>query len=169
MNPAYIRELCDYTQWADRRVFSAAAKLNPEKVNRHLGNSFSSVRETLVHIMAAEWIWLERWKGTSPKALLPASEFATLDSLRQRWDALHAELAQYTGGVSADQLQSDLAYINTRGQQFSYPLWRQMAHVVNHSTYHRGQITTMLRQLGAEPVSTDLLVYWDEKVKVATR
>ena len=60
---------------------------------------------------------------------------------------------------------ADMRYRNLRGEFYSYPLWQQLAHVVNHSTYHRGQVTTMLRQLGAAAVSTDLLLYYDEHNK----
>jgi uncharacterized damage-inducible protein DinB len=65
--------------------------------------------------------------------------------------------------LTAQRLAEDLAYLNRAGQRYSYPLWQQMVHVFNHSTYHRGQITTLLRQLGAEPVVTDFLVYYDER------
>jgi uncharacterized damage-inducible protein DinB len=73
--------------------------------------------------------------------------------------------AQFIEAVTAERLTTVVAYVNLQGQTWRYPLWRQMYHVVNHSTYHRGQLTTMLRQLGAAPVATDFLVFHDELVR----
>lgn len=58
-----------------------------------------------------------------------------------------------------------IAYVNTKGERWEYPLGRLMQHVVNHSTYHRGQVTTLLRQLGVKPLATDLLVFHDQAEK----
>jgi uncharacterized damage-inducible protein DinB len=70
---------------------------------------------------------------------------------------------QFIEALTAQRLREELAYLDLSGQRYSYPLWQHLVHVVNHSSYHRGQVTTPLRQLGAEPVSTDFLVYFDEK------
>jgi uncharacterized damage-inducible protein DinB len=70
-----IRQLYDYNRWADRRILAMASTLTNEDFIRPMGNSFSSVRDTLSHILGAEWIWLERWQGRSPKALLDARPF----------------------------------------------------------------------------------------------
>ncbi|MGH8005203.1 MAG: DinB family protein, partial [Limisphaerales bacterium] len=117
--------------------------------------------DTLVHIMGAEWIWLERWKGNSPKALLAAAEFPTVSSIRNRWAEVERGQTEFIAGVTGESLKKVIAYTNLKGETYQYPLWQMLQHQVNHSTYHRGQITTMLRQLGAKPVATDFLVYYD--------
>jgi uncharacterized damage-inducible protein DinB len=160
-----IRELYDYNQWANERVISSVTPLTDEMFTRNMGNSFGSVRDTLAHIIGAEWIWLERWLGRSPKALLNASDFPTVRALQQRWATVRQDQTQYIRTLVPDRLKDELSYTNTREEHYSYALWRQMVHVTNHSSYHRGQITTLLRQLGAEPVPTDLLVYYDENAK----
>ena len=76
---------------------------------------------------------------------------------------------QFIEALTIQRLAEGLPYINQKSQLYSYPLWQQLVHVVNHSSYHRGQVTTMLRQLGAEAVSTDFLVYFDEKPKSQRR
>lgn len=91
------------------------------------------------------------------------SDFPTLAALRTRWLEVQREQAEFVFGLTEEALVAQVAYINTRGEAFSYLLWQTMQHVVNHSTYHRGQITTMLRQLGAEPIATDFLVFYDLK------
>lgn len=163
MELKHISELYLYNHWADQRVLAAAGKLDPEKFVRPMGNSFSSVRDTLAHILAAEWIWLERWQGRFPTELLNPEDFPTGQSLDARWKTVRKDYERFLQSLTPQRLEEDLAYLNRAGQRFSYPLWQQMVHVVNHSTYHRGQITTLLRQLGAEPVVTDFLEYYDEK------
>jgi len=158
-----IRALYDYNRWADHRTLAAAARLDKATFARPMGNSFSSVRDTLAHILGAEWIWLERWNGVSPTALLDAAIFPTADSLKARWQTVEQDLSQFIQALTPARLQENLSYLNRAGERYAYPLWQQMVHVVNHSTYHRGQVTTLLRQVGAKPVETDFLAYYDEK------
>ncbi|HLK06994.1 MAG TPA: DinB family protein [Candidatus Angelobacter sp.] len=165
MQPETIHELYLYNHWADERTLASVAPLSPEQFTRNMGNSFSSVRDTMAHILSAEWIWLERWLGRSPRQMLPASDFPTVDALRQRWATVEQDLSRFLQTLTPDRLRQTVAYINRAGQPFAHPLWQQMVHVVNHSSYHRGQITTLLRQLGAEPQDTDFLSYYDLQPK----
>jgi uncharacterized damage-inducible protein DinB len=158
-----IRQLYDYNRWAGRRTLTAAAALTNDDFIRPMGNSFSSVRDTLAHILGAEWIWLERWHGRSPKALLDAALFPTVQPLQSRWKTVEHDQMQFIEALTPQRLGEELAYINQKGQRYAYSLWQQLVHVVNHSSYHRGQITTLLRQLGAEAMSTDFLLYFDEQ------
>jgi uncharacterized damage-inducible protein DinB len=162
-----VRQLYDYNRWADRRILTVAGTLASDDFIRPMGNSFSSVRDTLAHILSGEWIWLERWQGRSPKALLDTATFPTLPSLESRWKTVEHDQAQFIEALTPQRLSEELTYINQKGQRYSYPLWQQLVHVVNHSSYHRGQITTLLRQLGAEAVSTDFLLYYDERLERA--
>jgi uncharacterized damage-inducible protein DinB len=166
MQPETIRELYLYNHWANQRVLASVTPLSGEQFTRDMGNSFGSVRDTVAHILGAEWIWLERWLGRSPRALLPASDFPTVATIGERWATVEQDRNRFIQTLTPAKLQEPLAYINTRGQNFTYPLWQQMAHVANHSTYHRGQVTTLLRQLGAEPQNTDFLTYYDTEGKV---
>ena len=165
MQPETIRELYVYNHWANQRVLASLAPLSGEQFTRNLGNSFSSVRDTVAHILAAEWIWLERWLGRSPKALLPASDFPTVAAIRERWATVEQDRNRFIQTLTAAKLLESVAYTNTRGEDYSHLLWQQMTHVVNHSSYHRGQVTTLLRQLGAEPQNTDFLSYYDLEPK----
>jgi uncharacterized damage-inducible protein DinB len=142
-------------------MLDAASKLSAEQFTADLKSSHRSVRDTLAHTLAAEWIWLERWKGTSPKALLNAGDFPTIESLRTRWSQVENEYSEFLGGLTDDSLGNVIAYTNTRGERWEYPLISMIQHLMNHSTYHRGQITTMLRQLGADVSPVDLLVFMD--------
>jgi uncharacterized damage-inducible protein DinB len=161
MDAERLRALYEFNRWANATVLGAVSALRPEEWTRDLGNSFPSVRDTLVHILWAEWIWLSRWKGGSPKLMFDPTEFATVDLLRTRWLEVEHEQVEFVAGVSEESLRTVIEYVNTRGESFAYPLWQMLQHVVNHSTYHRGQVTMMLRQLGATPVPTDFLVFYD--------
>lgn len=148
--------LYDYDAWANARALGAAEALTPEQFLRDLGNSFPSVRDTLAHILGAEWLWLRRWLGESPPALPTAADLPSVASLRHRFAAIGRERRRFLEGLAEDRLHQPLNYRDTEGRPATLPLVHSLQHVVNHGTYHRGQITTMLRQLGAKPVSTDM-------------
>lgn len=156
-----FRELWDYNYWARDRQLEACAALTQEQFLRPMGNSFSSVRDTLAHLVGAEWVWLERWRGRNPRALLPAEEFPTLAAVEQRWRGVERDVRDYLAQLTQEALACPFTYINLKGETWTYPLWRTLFHVVNHQTYHRGQITTLLRQLSATPKAIDFLVAHD--------
>lgn len=163
MNKHDVEYLFDYNRWANSKVLDAVSKLNAEQFTRDLKSSHRSVRDTLAHILAAEWIWLERWKGVSPGALLNPEDFHTIGTLERRWAEVERGYAEFINVVSDEALAAVIRYTNTRGEEWAYPLIQMMQHVMNHSTYHRGQVVTMLRQLGAEVTAVDLLVFMDVK------
>jgi len=158
-----IQELYKYNAWANGQTFETTARLTSDQLEKDLGTSYGSVKGTLVHIVGAEWIWLRRWLGTSPKALLDPNEFSSVDQIKNRWEDVEQERNEFIATLTEDSLKKPLAYINLKGQPFSYPLWQCLQHLVNHSTYHRGQVTTLLRQLGAQVKGTDFLVYYDAR------
>lgn len=161
MDPATIEALYRYNSWANARVLDAAALVPETDFTRDLKSSHGSMRDTLVHIVWAEWIWLRRWKGDSPALVFPPSDFPNASSLRDRFRAVAAERSAFLSDLPVERLLQPLEYTNLKGETWRYLLWQQLHHVVNHSTYHRGQVTTMLRQLGANAVATDFLVYYD--------
>jgi uncharacterized damage-inducible protein DinB len=162
MTADLVRTLYRYSEWATTRIFQAASRLSPSELAAPSGASFSSVRETLVHIMAAQLIWLSRWQGTSPTSLLDAREFPDLASVRARWDQIEADTRRFVAGLTDADLARVVEYRNTRGERWAYPLWQQVVHQVNHATYHRGEVAAALTQLGHSPGDLDLLIYIDE-------
>ena len=112
--------------------------------------------------MFVEWLWLERWHGRSPDGL-PPGEFPDLASIRVRWQEIENALLKFVRALSAPELERVIHYHNTKGNPFSDRMWQMLQHLVNHGTYHRGQITTLLRQLGATPVATDLIAFYREQ------
>lgn len=158
-----LKLLYEYNSWANHRILKAAEALTHEQFLTDLGNSFPSVRDTLVHILGAEEVWLVRWHGSSPRALRDPAPLTTLTTVRERWEGVEQRLRAFVEGLTRDDLSRMHTYTNLAGKSLTLPLWQQLQHLANHSSYHRGQVTTMLRQLGAKPIATDLIVFYAEK------
>ena len=162
-----LQTLVDYHYWARDRLLEAVEPLSLEQFTRELGNSFPSIRDTVAHLYGADWIWCARWDGESPDALPDAAQFATLADVRLAWSEherqVRTALARYgEGGIDR------LVEYRRNGQQQAQPFWQTLQHLVNHGSYHRGQVTTMLRQLGAAPPkSLDLIEFYRERASVA--
>jgi uncharacterized damage-inducible protein DinB len=168
-----LRELFEYNYWARDRQLEACAALAQEQFLRPMGSSFSSVRDTLAHLVAVEWVWLERWLGRSPTTIAggeySAETFPTLGTVRQRWQGVESNMRSYLSGLQDLALERPLNYTNLKGERWTYPLGQTLFHLVNHQTYHRGQITTLLRQLGAAAPAIDYLVLQDAGAKAQAR
>ena len=162
MNLEMAHELLAYNTWANGQMLEAVSRLNVGQFSRELGGSYPSIQATLTHMLWAEWLWLERWQDHSPMELLQPSEFPSVESVKARWQSVQAGQRAFLASLTEDRLQRVGRYVNRKGETWEYVLWRQMQHAFNHATYHRGQVTNMLRLLGARPVSTDFLIYWDE-------
>ncbi len=181
MNIGDIQTLYAYNRWANERLFSALEKLNERQFTATVQSSFPSIRETVFHILFAEWLWLKRWQGTSPRSTLtdpdasPATwstltpggtpamkDLETLTALRSFADSIEQERQEFLRGLNEDKLQAPLQFSDMVGTPYSEPLVQLMQHLVNHGTYHRGQVTTMLRQTGGEAASLDMLYFFRE-------
>ncbi len=156
-----LAELFDYNYWARDRQLAACAALSTEQLLRPMGGSFGSLRDTLAHLVMAEWVWLERWQGRSPRTAPSPEEFPSLEAIDERWRTVERGVRGYLAGLREEELARPLTYVNLKGETWTYPLWRTLVHVVNHQTYHRGQVTTLLRQLGAVAAPVDFLVAQD--------
>lgn len=164
MDRADLLTLLDFNYWARDRMLSAVEPLSNEQYTRDLGNSFRSIRDTLLHMYSAEWVWYTRWQGSSPTEPIPFDRFADLAALSAGWRILETEIRTFVGGLADTAIAGAIDYRLMSGQPGRSLFWQMLQHVVNHGTYHRGQITTMLRQLGAQaPKSTDLIAFYRER------
>jgi uncharacterized damage-inducible protein DinB len=167
VTPELLRLLFQYNAWADRRLLEACGQLTNEQFTRSLGSSFSSVRDTLAHLYGAEWVWNERFRGHSPTALPGGQAFPDLASIRAKLEEMDQYLIDYVSKLSQQDLDRVMVYKTFGGQEFSNPLWQSLHQLTNHGTYHRGQVVTMMRQLGVKPVSTDLIGFYREQAAAA--
>jgi uncharacterized damage-inducible protein DinB len=156
-----LRLLLDYHYWARDRLLAALEPLTPEQYARDLGSSFRSIRDTVVHIYAAEWAWHSRWQGDSPTVLLDPGKFPDLAAVRAVWAGHEPKMRGFLESVGENGLGRVIEYKLLNGQPGASPFWQMLQHVVNHASYHRGQVTTMLRQIGAEPPKAmDLIAFY---------
>jgi uncharacterized damage-inducible protein DinB len=163
MDRSEALSLFDYDRWATVKQFEVVSTLSNEQYERDLGSSHGGIRGTLVHIYGAQQLWYSRWKGTSPSSLPAVSEAPTIAILQDKWRVLRDEILDFITGLTEEKLREHVAYKDMKGVPNRQPLAHLIRHVINHSTYHRGQVTTMLRQLNvAPPPSIDLITYYRE-------
>ncbi|HYM24575.1 MAG TPA: DinB family protein [Vicinamibacterales bacterium] len=161
MNASDLKTMLDFHYWARDRLIDALVMLTPDQYNKDLGSSFKSIRDTVTHTYAAEWAWHERWQGRSPTALIPSDRFADLPALRDAWNESERNIRAFVGRLDDKGIERVIHYKLLNGSDGASPLWQMVQHVVNHASYHRGQVTTMLRQLGAQPAkSMDMIAFY---------
>ena len=157
---------CDlllYTLWADRQILGAVRQVGTEDLIRDAGVSFGSILGTLAHILGTQRVWLSRFSGISPGRVPSIEDFPTLPAWIAGWEETAAGLEAFLAGLSDEQLAAPVSWTNTRGASFTRPLWQPVMQLVNHTTYHRGQVVSLLRQMGYTAPSTDLIYYFLER------
>ena len=149
----------NYSHWASHKLLTYALTLPEEDVAKHIGNSHGSLLRTFQHTYYADRAWFHRLNNT-PR---PGSDFEdagagpSLAELDRDWWPLLTRFEQIAR--NGDPL-GVLRYKNLKGEPFERPIWQVILHIVNHGTYHRGQIASMMRQQGHQPPSTDLIYYY---------
>ena len=156
-----LRTLLDYHYWARDVILEAVAPLTPEQFTRQVDSSFKSVRDTVAHIYAADMVWYTRWLGESPGSLIAYDSFPDVTSLRKAWIDLEGKVRAFVEGLGEAGVSRVFEYKLLSGATGATPFSQMLTHVVNHGSYHRGQVTTLLRQLGAvPPKSTDMITFY---------
>lgn len=136
-----------FNLWANQRVCDFLAEVEEEKLNAEIVSSFTSLRKTVFHVYGAQALWLKRIGGESPSAF-PSYESKSSSETMQGLLETSQQLIAYVESRSEEQLMEMLDYKNVAGESFTSCIRDIMQHVVNHATFHRGQIITMLRQVG---------------------
>jgi uncharacterized damage-inducible protein DinB len=154
-----ITQLVVFNRWADERFFDALSQLSAEQYSRDLQSSHGGIHGTLAHIVGVEKGWLRRWRSQPATATSPLSHMHSLAELRAYWEGVCAEMSQFVATLDDCKLQETLETTTLAGT-FTAPYWQMIQHVVDHSSYHRGQIVTMLRQLGVTPPSTGMMRFY---------
>ena len=157
MNAHDVRTLFAYNSWANRWLLEATARLTPDEFTRDLGASFGSVRGTLVHILCGERRWLRFWVDGSQIPEPTSEELFDVAAFRESWSTLDRDRQAFAAVLTDAQLE---IRHTVRGKDFT--LGELIHHISNHSTYHRGQVVLLLRQLGHTPPPTDYRLYLSE-------
>jgi uncharacterized damage-inducible protein DinB len=159
-----LRTLFDYHYWARDRMLAAVDRLTPEQFTGSMGGSFASIRDTVAHICLADEIWLSRWRGQSPTAFPAEHSLPDVATIRDRWSGIETSVKALLEEFGDEGLQEYFSYRLLSGTEGRSRYADSMQHVVNHGTYHRGQVTTLLRQVGAAPpASMDLIAFFRQR------
>jgi len=159
--PLHVRFLYAHNRWANHLTLEAAGALAAPQLHQDLGSSHRSIFGTLSHMLWADWLWLGRWQrlpapsGTDPRTC------NELPDLRARWEQVEHDRQGFLLGLTADALDTLLTYDNPPGTPWTYSLRHMLTQVLTHSAYHRGQVASMIRQIGGTPPATDFLVFLD--------
>ena len=161
MNKQDILLLYKYNQWANALILNAAANVTHEEYLAPASFPYGGLRGTLVHTLFAEWIWRQRWEGSSPTKRFKPEDFPTFQALRARWAEEEQALMLFVEGLTDEKLESKFNYNSTDGEPHERILWQVMAHMVNHGTQHRAEAAAILTDLGHSPGDIDLLGFID--------
>jgi uncharacterized damage-inducible protein DinB len=159
-----VKTLHAYNSWADNQIFEALEAIPGDQYAQDMKSSHGGLHGTMVHIVGAEKIWLERWQG-GVQPMLSANPPGSLSELRAVWEKVGFDTAKWLGAMSDKKLGETFTMTTLDGKSYTHVFWQAFQHLVNHSSFHRGQIVTMLRQLGVKPPTTDLIRFYRETVK----
>ncbi len=155
----HLRVLARYNRWMNDRLYALCAEVSDAERREDRGAFFRSIHGTLNHLLLADRIWLARFRGEVFRVRSLADElcadFATLRREREKTDD---DIDAWVTGLSEAKLDAPLVFTSVVGtRERSFPLWVTAAHFFNHQTHHRGQLTTLLAQIGRDPGVTDLM------------
>lgn len=157
-----LRAHLDYTAWASAKLVDAASQLTSEELTRDFHTADHSVLGTLVHVYAADRVWLGRIQGNPPAKFIDPERDMQLSVLKNDWPALLEQWKQWAAGLTDESMRTPVSYKDLKGNPHQTPLWQIALHVVNHGTHHRGQVSGFLRAMGRTPPPIDLIFYYRE-------
>jgi len=159
----HVMVMFSYHHWATDRVLTAAAALTGAQLDAKWGGSFGTGRGLMRHVVGVEQLWLERLNGRSPRAVPDFPPTYSGRDFLQEWTTVRAAQDEFVAGLSRSMLQGELTYTNIKGERWTYRLPQILLHIVNHGTYHRGQLTHLMRDFGLSAPSTDYLIFAEER------
>jgi uncharacterized damage-inducible protein DinB len=151
--------LFDYGYWANAKLFPVIAQLTPEQFTQFIDTRHGSIRNTVVHMLSAEWGWLERCGGPTRGPALKPDDFPTPHALIETWRKVEGDLRTFLAGLSDADLDRDVEFAIPPGDKRTLHLGQLLQHSANHGVHHRGQVSLLLRMHGFAPDNFDILLY----------
>jgi uncharacterized damage-inducible protein DinB len=158
-----LETLFDYGYWANRKLFDVLPTLTPEQLTRTVDDSHGSIRNTLVHMLNVERIWLGRSGGAFPQGIFNPTDFATADSIVAGWATHEAQMREFLSTLRDPDLARVVDFTLGGTTKVSLPLGDLLQQAANHGVHHRGQVSLLLRLAGCNPENFDILLYRIEK------
>jgi len=154
-----VRELLRYDDWANGRVLQSAASLSDEQMDQSFEMGCGSLRWTLMHILCAEQVWVQRWQGHTETPWPDERERAAVAAMGERFREAPSVRDAFLRNLQDDGLTREIVYRDSFGGIFSAALGDMMLQLCNHSTHHRAQAVNMIRRVGAAAPELDYM-YW---------
>jgi len=167
MRASDLERLYDYSCWANQKLFGTLAQLTSAQFTQPVGGSYESIRNTLVHVLSAEWGWLDRCGGPPRGERLKGENYPTLESLKEAWSQVEQYMRGFLSGLEDQDLARPIEFALGGGPTHSVPLEDLMLHAGVHAAHHRGQVALLMRMLGYTPGNFDLVIYAIEKPAAA--
>ncbi|MGF6847956.1 putative damage-inducible protein DinB [Chitinophaga sp. W3I9] len=161
MDKKYFITLADYNVWADNIAMGWLNQIDEEQWNLPVISSFSSIQQTAIHIASAEKIWVDFWRKVPDPVYLSAGFKGTKNDLIEIWRKASAGLRNFIEEYPEENYLQKISFIKPNGEEDQMEFVQTFPHIINHSTFHRGQLVTMLRQAGFTKLSsTDLFTFY---------
>ncbi len=161
-SPEFFQHFFKYVTWADRRHLEALRPRSADALLLDRGMSMGSLVKMMLHQVGAQSVWLDRFESRAVTIPWNDSTVSSVEQLERFMLDTHQKVTDFFAKQNPQTLKRIVDFKNLRGEAYSFPLWQLMLHVCNHSTYHRGQINSMIKQAGGTPVGTDYSTYMYE-------
>src|SRR5262245_7750148 len=166
MRVSDLERLFDYNYWANRKLFSVVSQLTPDEFTRPVAGSYESIRNTVVHVMSAEWGWLDRCGGPPRGPKLNAENFPTVQSVLELWSSVETNMRAFLASLDDSDLARDIEF-SLGGPSQSMALGDLLQHAALHGVHHRGQVALLLREIGRAPGNFDFVIFAETNRAVA--
>lgn len=161
MTQQYFTALAAYNSWANDKAMAWLYELSNEQWEQLLTSSFGSVMQTAIHIASAEKIWIDFWTKAPNPVYLSSHFGGSKTELINTWKTASAEVYDFIKNCPEEHYNTPVTFVYPRGGSGQLLYWQTFVHILNHSTYHRGQLVTLLRQVGFTQMSSiDLATYY---------
>lgn len=155
---SYYQLMAEYNCWMNQNIYSVCAEIPDEKRKQDLGAYFKSIHGTLNHLLYGDKAWMGRFTNNPFSISVIGQElYADFNVLRAEREKTDQQILEWSKHLDSDWLSQPLEYIsNVDGKRRMLPTWVLITHMFNHQTHHRGQVTTLVKQIGYEPGVTDI-------------
>lgn len=167
MGVADLQHLYAYHYWANGRLFAAVGQLTPQEFTQTVAGSYGSVRNTLVHIVSAEWGWLDRCGGPPRGDRLNADDYPTFESVCDTWRRVESYMRGFLGTLTDADLARAITFSLGSGPAHTLAMADFLTHGIIHAAHHRGQAALLIRALGHAPGNFDYMLYAVERAEVS--
>ena len=158
-----IQTLYRYGTWATGRIFEEATHLSAAEFTQIAPGGSESVRDTLVHLIWGEDLWLARMREAISPDHPDPGDFPDLAAVRSRWEEVDSAMVRFVNQLTFYDLDRYVSYVNSLDETWEYQIWQMLLHQANHATQHRSELATMLTAYGHSPGWLDFMIFIDRE------